>query len=487
MNIRKSAIISLCLFALLAAAEEGVAGGLRDTSNRADYIIIAPADYFPIAQRLAKFRHEKDGFATQIVDVESVISEFGSVASPDTALKKFIQYTIHSWSDPKPQYFLLAGNVNAVPSHPERENLIGSETDDIDTLLMIDQWFVDVFNSNGTLGVDASIGRLPAWDSIGLSVMVDKIVRYETDPAGEWCSRAITLSDYNQTNGDIFERDARSIRMHLAQLWNDTISVEIRSDSPLHLDSAAFLDLWNRGAGIVTYSGHASPVALSATHYFTTNSIGSLTDSTSLPVCLFGGCDLSFDTGPDVSIPTHLLAQKGGGAVAVVSSEGLIDEYTPVVFYIEMLQSLQSDPNRTLGEAYREAMPEWQWQTYRRITLLGDPALHVKRPASAMLGVAPAAAPQAFELNQNFPNPFNPTTAISYKLSAVSFVTMSVYDLLGRKVCTLVNGQQAAGRHTVTFNAGGLQSGIYLCRISVIGISGRGENSVGTLKLVLLK
>jgi len=70
--------------------------------------------------------------------------------------------------------------------------------------------------------------------------------------------------------------------------------------------------------------------------------------------------------------------------------------------------------------------------------------------------------PDRFELEQNYPNPFNPTTAISYQLKAVSHVTLRVFDVLGREVATLVDGQMPAGSHQVTFDASHLSSGVYL-------------------------
>lgn len=74
--------------------------------------------------------------------------------------------------------------------------------------------------------------------------------------------------------------------------------------------------------------------------------------------------------------------------------------------------------------------------------------------------------PQGFQLFQNYPNPFNPTTTISYWLSAFSNVDLSVYNLLGQKVTTLVAANQAAGNYTVRFDASALPAGIYYYRLS---------------------
>ena len=73
--------------------------------------------------------------------------------------------------------------------------------------------------------------------------------------------------------------------------------------------------------------------------------------------------------------------------------------------------------------------------------------------------------PMLFDLEQNFPNPFNPATQIGYSLQESMRVRLRVYDLLGREVATLVDGLQSAGNHEVTFNAGNLPSGLYMYRI----------------------
>lgn len=84
------------------------------------------------------------------------------------------------------------------------------------------------------------------------------------------------------------------------------------------------------------------------------------------------------------------------------------------------------------------------------------------------------------KLMQNFPNPFNTETVISYQLSEVSNVRLMIYDLLGNEVSVLMNRQQSAGNHSITFNAVNLASGVYFYRL-------HSGNFVQTKKLVLMK
>ncbi|TVQ74784.1 MAG: T9SS C-terminal target domain-containing protein, partial [Balneolaceae bacterium] len=79
--------------------------------------------------------------------------------------------------------------------------------------------------------------------------------------------------------------------------------------------------------------------------------------------------------------------------------------------------------------------------------------------------------PQLITLGQNYPNPFNPTTTISFTMAEAGDVTLSVYDLLGRRVGILQNGRLSPGTHTSVFDARHLSSGIYLYRIEAAGFT----------------
>jgi len=95
-------------------------------------------------------------------------------------------------------------------------------------------------------------------------------------------------------------------------------------------------------------------------------------------------------------------------------------------------------------------------------------------------GVVSPALPAEYGLAQNFPNPFNPTTVVSYQLPVVSDVKLVVYDLLGREVAVLVHGRQDPGSHTIRFNANGMASGMYVYRLTA-------DNFVETRKMMLMK
>ncbi len=126
------------------------------------------------------------------------------------------------------------------------------------------------------------------------------------------------------------------------------------------------------------------------------------------------------------------------------------------------------------------------WNTYRgnirRTGYYGDGFFAVGIPQAA-----DSKLPQEYALLPAHPNPFNPEVQLGFTLPEASSVTMEIYDMLGRKVATLVDGFQAAGRHSLTWSAqsGGSASGVYVVNFSARGNGGNGYNA--TQKILLLK
>lgn len=95
-------------------------------------------------------------------------------------------------------------------------------------------------------------------------------------------------------------------------------------------------------------------------------------------------------------------------------------------------------------------------EKFGRIIFSSNPILSTERQLDGI--------PHTFTIS-NYPNPFNPTTVISYQLPVSSYATLKVYDLVGREVATLVNEREDAGSYMVQFGGSSLSSGVYLCRL----------------------
>ena len=94
--------------------------------------------------------------------------------------------------------------------------------------------------------------------------------------------------------------------------------------------------------------------------------------------------------------------------------------------------------------------------------------------------------PQVYKLEQNFPNPFNPSTTIYYDLPQDSHVKIMIYDILGREVRSLVDEQESAGYQKVRFDIQGVASGVYFYRIQAEPLNG-GKTFSNVKKMMVLK
>ena len=96
------------------------------------------------------------------------------------------------------------------------------------------------------------------------------------------------------------------------------------------------------------------------------------------------------------------------------------------------------------------------------------------------IGIINSQLPVAYELSQNYPNPFNPATEIQYSIMKSGSVKLSVFDMSGKLVSTIVDEEQTFGTYKYSFDASGLSSGVYVYRLEAPGFS-------SVKKMVLIK
>ncbi len=184
-----------------------------------------------------------------------------------------------------------------------------------------------------------------------------------------------------------------------------------------------------------------------------------------------------------------------GTAMAQISSENIVvagykgDSGTPLVLYsahgTSSILTTIPIPLERIRLTYDE-----KTQAFYMIGLVRDQNslfFRVYRISVSVAGIAEDNSLDeiGYTLDQNYPNPFNPTTDIGFRIRERGLVKVSVFDVLGREVAVLVDGELAPGSHTATWNAGGITSGLYFYRLEVRGE--KGERWVETKKMVLLR
>jgi uncharacterized delta-60 repeat protein len=159
----------------------------------------------------------------------------------------------------------------------------------------------------------------------------------------------------------------------------------------------------------------------------------------------------------------YQFGQMGSGSARVFINDGAAADDAKSV-------ALQADGMIVLAG---ESKNEWTSHEFSLARIMPQ-----ENPVSVK--TRPSSLPGKFELGQNYPNPFNPTTTISFTLHSKSFVSLKVFDALGREVSTLISEEMPAGTYTRQWNAGRLASGMYFYRLQA-------ETFSETRKLVLLR
>ena len=143
---------------------------------------------------------------------------------------------------------------------------------------------------------------------------------------------------------------------------------------------------------------------------------------------------------------------------------------------------------RTLKEVVKARKPE---TVANHVSMISDDLSRIMKSTGSEVSdkYEENILPTEFSLHQNFPNPFNPATKISFDLPQDSKVNLVVYDLLGREVTRLLNNEfKVAGNYTYDFNAASLSSGVYFYRLVVSSSNPiNAGNYSETKRMVLLK
>ncbi|MCH6573931.1 MAG: M28 family peptidase [Bacteroidetes bacterium] len=213
----------------------------------------------------------------------------------------------------------------------------------------------------------------------------------------------------------------------------------------------------------------------------------------------FKGADPLFSSYPSITVDSVKLPNFGGDLISMEVFRSLINDGDTEALYT--YRSSEDPPSVFHGQPV----------ALRHITndlsiVIFDFPLYFMRQDEAMETIEQALTdmgevtgindeeenltviPREFDLNQNYPNPFNPTTVIEFALPVKSKVELSVYNLLGEKIVTLVNEEKDAGNHQVLFNAINLSSGIYFYKLQAGDPSASsGQSFVQTKKMILLK
>ncbi|GAB3784997.1 type IX secretion system sortase PorU [Spirosoma horti] len=383
-----------------------------------DLLIVTPAAWREQAERLAKFRREHDQLSVLIVTTQEVFNEFGSGQPDPTAIRDMARY-FYQKQPAKFRYLLLFGDAtfnyrninglisstqlaNMVPVYESRESLhpvLSYSSDDYFGFMGADEgeWSE---TTKGDYKIDIGVGRLPVKSVDEASTVVDKLIRYSSDPtmAGDWQTRILLVAD----DGDY----------NIHQQHANQLATSVEKNSPAYRPQRVFLDdypqentsdgqkapLVNQlidqsiedGQLIINYSGHGGNLVLADEQVVTLKDILSWKNRR-LPLFVTATCQFGRYDDPSANSGAELaLLSRTGGAVGLLTTTRPVYANTNLLlnqaFYDAAFKPVNGQMPR-LGEIMQSTKNNsLSGPVNRNFALLGDPSMRLAYPqAKAVL------------------------------------------------------------------------------------------------------
>lgn len=402
-------------------------------SPQVDYVIFTPKAWKAEADRLAEFHRNNylnlrnEPRRVLVVTDEEVYHEFSSGTPDMTAYRNFLRMFYERAagdSSQAPAYALLFADGSFdnreitikgahLPTYPARESLYPPEaftSDDYIGFLDPSEGFwgegtgyFDGDTRKDSYGMEVAVGRLPVSSVEEARAMVDKIIRYATDPAsfGAWRNKALLVADF-KINGESFEsnhmreadgldRDVISACSPCTQvdkLYMDSYpSVQMAEGLRYPSVTKELVDRVEQGRLVINYTGHGGTTGLSNSYIFEMQDIERLRNRDKLGFWVTATCDFGrYDDPEKRSGAEALVMNSEGGAIGLMTSVRQVfsdgNEALNRNFFSYLFGCTEAS-DMCLGTALREAKNK-VWNNYpintRNFTLLADPGLALVRP-----------------------------------------------------------------------------------------------------------
>ena len=373
-----------------------------------DMLIVTHDLFRQEAERLSAHRGDQDDLNIAVIDIETIYNEFSSGRQDPTALRDFCRMVYDR--NPEFRYLLLFGDgsydwrhtvkthedQNFVPVYETEESfapIYAYPTDDYYALLSEDE------GGNNLRGaLDIATGRLVCRTTEEARVMVDKIIRYETDPQvyGDWRNKLIYLADDEDGN------------LHINQI--EDVATTIASRYPVYNLDKIYFDAYDqistpggtrypdakasinqavfKGGLVMVYLGHGGPTGLAQERVLQATDIRAWTNKYKMPVIMTATCSFTaFDEPRITSAGEYTVLNDQGGAIAILSTVRAVyagDNKILTDAAHDFLYVKDSDGRALpLGEVMRRAKNKSSSgdpSNNRKFSLFGDPSMRLAIP-----------------------------------------------------------------------------------------------------------
>ncbi len=357
---------------------------LKAASNRADYVVIAPAELAGAAAALADYRAAL-GYRTLVVDLEDVYDEFSFSQPSPAAVRDFLRHAYQSWATP-PRYAVLAGDGSF-----DYRDLLGLGGNLVPPVMVAtghglfssDSRYGDVAGDDGV--PEIAVGRLPVLTSAELSSYVARLAAYEAGGSrsdlvalvADDPDQAADFGAQSQSLAATFEQSFVADELFLGTLTATTLRERLLADI-------------GTGVGLVSFVGHGGPLGLADEELLAPADVPNLGNGSKLFTLTGLTCALNRFELPGVSgLAEELLTTDDGGAAAVWAPSGLSQHSEAALLGEAFYRALAGPGPETgpgsfvLGDAVRAALASYAAtgatsDLLAIYNLMGDPALSMQ-------------------------------------------------------------------------------------------------------------
>ncbi len=377
---------------------------LRDTGDKADFIIITHNDFYNAAHSLKNLRESHDDLSTIVVKIDDIFDEFSCGLLDPTAIRDFLKYAYEHWAQ-RPRYVLLFGDgdydYKNIKSSNDSNWIPPFETYYLDEISSrtTDDWFTYIEGDDSQM--DLSIGRIPVQTTEEAGFVVDKLVQYATEPEpGYWKNLYTIVADDEVTNQSksetIHTKDAEDLAEHYIPKRFDLDKIYL-TEYPVVLDAAVswiskpavtedLLNRINEGSLIINFIGHGNPHLWTHERIFKdSRDANRIQNGRRYAFWITATCDFGrWDDPEDQSFAEKILMMENRGSVSMLASSRLVYASSNAVFNKQFTRILLQNTGRSLrvGDAIRLAKSAtYTVSNNEKFAILGDPTLKLEVPA----------------------------------------------------------------------------------------------------------
>lgn len=422
---------------LLPASSKRIDNQNLHALPQVEYLMITHPSFKDAANALARFHLDTYNRQSHVVDINQVYNEFSSGRVDPAAIRDFVKmFYDRAAGNPAstPKYLLLVGDgsydyrgrsnsisANYIPTYQSRKSSRNTESytsddfygflDDgegfwgenasVETAGTTDFLYLGEGDASiNTHGLDIALGRLPVTSTAQANSIVQKIIRYKTNPdgLGPWRNRILLVADHKDGEGyihlsqaDSYDDDIEAVNpcINVDKIYMDNYTMENTASGSKFPDGrAALLQGLAEGSLLVNYTGHGGEIAWSNATILDISDINSIQNGNRLPAFITATCEFGrWDDPSRVSGGEALFLNENGGAIAMFTTVRVVYSQPNYILNQNFYKYiLTEDPNLgrmpTVGEVFKNTKND-SWLggiNNRNFSLMGDPAIQLEYP-----------------------------------------------------------------------------------------------------------